>query len=104
MKLRKETTIERAAVSQEWRAIVGPESGVAPTSVRRVQLMVPAEPEIYLSQHHDADKVYGVNRTYKGPPVRPNATVEISILAGQGLYAATKIGNAVVTVITEHVE
>jgi len=104
MKLRLPTTIDRAAVSQEWREIVGPEKGAPDTAVRRVQIMVPENPEIYLSHHNDTDKLYGVNRTYKGPPCRPNATVEISILAGQALYAATKIGNATMTIICEYVE
>lgn len=103
MKLRKQTTIERAGISQEWREVVSQEVGVPEGTTRRIQIMVPAEPEIYLSHLQDVDKVYGVNRTYKGPPVRPNATVEIEIRSEQSLFMATKIGSAVVTVITEYI-
>ncbi len=92
MKLRKDTIFVRAALSQEWRQIVLAEDNAPADSIRKVLVSVPYGTEIYLSTDEDADKLYGTNRTYKGPIARPGAEQTFNLRPNQVLWGATAQG------------
>lgn len=104
MKLRKDTTMERIGLSQEWREILSIEKGVDLDSLRLVRVSIPFEPEIYLSVLQDTDKVLGANRTYKGAAMRPGADVVFHLRANQPLWGATKEGSSSIAIICEYLE
>lgn len=104
MKLRKDTTFERAALSQEWRMIVDSDhvDESDPTSIRRIVLSIPFGTEIYISLLPATDELYGANRTYKGPVARPGADMELHLRPNQTIWGATKQGTTSVAVLTEY--
>lgn len=87
-------------LSQEWREIVAPEQGS--DGVRRVVLSLPFGTEIYISLKEDTDKLFGANRTYKGPIARPGADMEFHLRPGQGVWGATAQGSQPIAVLTEY--
>ena len=99
MKLRKDTLFERAMLSQEWREIIAPEQGSE--GLRRVVLSIPFATPIYISLKEDADKLYGANRTYKGPVARPGADIEFHLRPNQGVWGATQQGAQDIAVLIE---
>lgn len=100
MKLRKDTTFDRAMLSQEWRQLVEPEPDE--TIIRRVVISIPFGTEIYISLKQDADKLFGANRTYKGPVARPGEDMEFHIRANQVIWGATSQGMQSVAILVEY--
>jgi hypothetical protein len=101
MKLRKDTTFERAALSQELRKIV--DSDIAEEdAIRRVVLSIPFGTDIFISLTEDSDTVFGVNRTYKCPVARPGADMEMRLRSNQQIWGAAKQGATSIAVLIEY--
>lgn len=102
MKLRHDTTFDRAALSQEWRQVLAPEPGEDGTT-RRVVLSIPyGLSEIYVSLQKDANEYYGANRSYKAPIARPGAEIEFHLRPNQEMWACTRQGTASIAVLVEY--
>ena len=100
--LRKGTEFHRATVSQEIREILNPNNEGEPGTYREIQVLVPDEPQVYVTTLPDAAKRFGTDRTYKLPPIPPGAQITFRLLPGQPLFAAARSGQATITLIVEH--
>lgn len=101
MRLRKDTTFDRAMLSQEWREIVAAENAGEGT-YRRVVLSIPFTVPIHVSLLPDTDQIFGADRTYKGPIARPGADMEFHLRPGQPIWAATSQGSQSIAVLIEY--
>lgn len=85
---RKDTEFLRATVSQEIRQVLAPDVDSPEASVRRVQILVPLSPKLYVSLEPDADRKFGTDRTYKMPVAPPGAALIVWLRPGQPIFAA----------------
>ena len=92
--LYKETKLDRATVSQEFRKILGKELAAPEGTHRKVQVLVPLSPEVVVTLEPNAAKAFGANREYKGVPFPPGAQIYIELLPHQEIYAAARDGKA----------
>lgn len=101
--LYRDTEIRRATVSQEIRQIINPDPEAPEDSYREVQLVLPLdEPQVFASTEPHADTQFGVDRTYKMPPLAPGAQISFKLRRHQVLWAATQSGVAPLAVIVEY--
>lgn len=101
--LYRDTEIHRATVSQEIRQIINPDPEAPEGSYREVQLVLPLdEPQVFATTQPDAAAHFGINRTYKPPPLAPGAQISFKLRRHQVLWAATKSGVAPIAVIVEY--
>jgi hypothetical protein len=119
MGLRKPTQMKRRTVDTTGRVIVPTEPGVPVTSVRRVHIVVPEQPQIFLCvapQEHWEGDIAGVDdsgttpsaiahgRTFQWPEVDGGAVYKFKIRADQTISAMCDRGLASLTVICEYCE
>lgn len=101
MNLVKDTEIIRTTVTQEVRVVLQP-CAVQGARVRKVQVLVPDSPKVYMDLDVSPDEV-GPNRTYKLPVIPPGVSITFHVLPGQHLVAASGSMNAEVTLIVEYI-
>lgn len=103
-RLYKKTWNDRLTLSQELRYVLEaePSEGAPAGAMRRVQLLIPPEPKIYMKIDGDPN-AYGPNRTYKVPVVAPGAMVRFELTADQSIIMAADNGMADVSIIVEYI-
>lgn len=108
-RLYKDTVSLRCTLSQEARVILGPETGNAPPgSYRRVQIVVPDSPVVYLGidmpvQEKFEDEGVGPNRNYVLPRLQPGQSTKVRLGPKQTLTASADAGLAFVTLLCEYI-
>lgn len=117
MKLRKPTVIKRRTIGPTGRVVVPPEPDAPPGGVRRVQLVLPHNPEVYVAIEpsepwegdlpgvDDAgtrpeDVAYG--RVHQFPWLLGGWVYKFCLRPEQALVALTERNYAMVTVICEY--
>lgn len=90
--------IIRVSLTQEMQEILGCGD---PLQVRKVQLLVPQTPQVYLGVDIAPEDI-GMNKTFNQPPVYFGNYMQFPVGPMQKLYAATGIGVATCTMIIEH--
>lgn len=109
MKLYRKTQMQRATLVQEARVILEAEQSAPELSYRRVQILVPPSPPMYLGidthpQQGFEDGGIGPNRTYKVPPLPPGQAVIVRLLPEQTLMAMSEEGLCFTSLIIEFIE
>lgn len=109
MKLYRNTEMKRATLVQEARVILAADETAPAGSYRRVQILVPASPSMYLGidmhpQQGFSDNGIGPNRTYKVPPLTPGQTIVVRLLPKQALMAMSEESLCFTSLIIEHIE
>ena len=102
--LRKPTEMIRARVKQELREILPAETGAPEEALRRVTVLVPASPAIMFTIDHPTPLEAGPNRTYDVPELPPSQVFRFWLRREQKLYAASKSGMGVVSLVVEYSE
>jgi hypothetical protein len=98
---RKATYDVRVLLSQEIRTFLEPELDAPPGSWRRVQLLIPQSPEVYLGIDQKPEAL-GLNRNYKLPLYPPGAQITVALLPHQFLSGCAGIATAKLSMIVEH--
>ncbi len=103
-RLYKKTWNDRITLTQELRYVLEaePVDGLPPGSMRRVQIVVPPEPKVYMKIDGDPNAV-GPNRTYKMPTLAPGAMIRFELMPEQCIIMAADNGFAEVSIIVEYI-
>jgi hypothetical protein len=109
VRLTKKTETKRVTLTQEARVIVGPEREAPSGSYRRVQVVVPMSPQMFLLADVPAQSAFeavgvGPNRTYKMAPLSAGQTLVVRLLPEQFLTALSGEGLCFCTLIIEHIQ
>lgn len=100
-KPRKPTYDQRVLLTQEIRTFLDPEADAPEGSWRRVQVLIPQSPDVFIGIDQKPEKL-GLNRNYKLPLYPPGAQITLALLPGQFLSGCAGLNHAVVSVIVEH--
>lgn len=125
--IRLPTQVSRQTVSQEWRTILPVEASIG-TQQRRVQIVIPAAPDIMVFVNHgtgipveqggdgvprvNAEHLnnpkfkpedLGLDRWYKGAQMSPGAQITFMLMPHQDILAAAKTGLGHLGLIVEYV-
>lgn len=98
---RKPTETHRITLVEDIRVFLDPELDAPAGSWRRVQLIIPSSPEIFIALDRKPTDL-GLDRTYKLPPFSPGAQIAIALQPQQFIAGATGSGFGVVGMIVEY--
>lgn len=104
---RKPTEWLRRIVDEQLKLILEPEVGAADLSAdtyRRVQILIPASPPIFVSIDSPVPGDVALSRDYKIPPATPNTKLDFVLQPHQIVYAGATEGYAVLGLIVEYLE
>lgn len=99
--LRKKTQILRETVVQEARVILPPEHDAPPGSVRRVQVLIPPSPTVFMDEDVTPEEL-GPNKNYKMPTMAPGARLVFYLLPEQWLVANAAERFANISIVCEY--
>lgn len=102
MRLYAPTIARRATVTQEIRVVLEPDPGAPPGSIRRVQIVVPSEPKLYIGFDVDPAKL-GPGYVKRLPELAPGQLVKFELQPQQSVVLAADIGMASPSIFVEHV-
>ena len=86
---------------EDIRVFLEPELGAGAGTWRRVQLIIPSSPEIFIALDRKPTE-FGLDRVYKLPPFPPGAQITMALMPDQFLVGASGSGFGVVGMIVEY--
>lgn len=98
---RKKTETRRVMLTESIRVFLEPELDAPPNGWRRVQLIIPSSPDIFIDLDKKPEE-YGLDRVYKLPPFPPGAQVTLALYPEQFIVGAAGNGFGVVGMIVEY--
>jgi hypothetical protein len=98
---RKPTIADRITLVQEARVFLEPDADAPAGSWRRVQILVPQSPEVFIGIDRKPTAL-GLDRNYKVPLFPPGAQITLALLPGQFLMGMSGSGFALVSIVVEY--
>lgn len=98
---RKKTIADRIQLTQEARVFLEPEVDAPPGAWRRVQVMIPPSPDVFVAIDQKPTDI-GLNRNYKVPLFPPGAQIILALRSDQFLTGMAGEGYALVSITVEY--